>query len=778
MHSYSEFRATHSPLVLALAWPLTLFVFFFGANARAETLQAPYGGKPIPFGEARVPCGSPGGGWLFDEKTRTLVPPASAAAVGSTVALRIAPTAANCATSTASLELVTTGTWPSIDPASIVFSPDQAFIEARGRRLTGVSVAWRSSAASGIDVCQSPKLEPNAEHCTWTVGHDISTTPGPHLMWIPAGGRVSAEATTFDVNGRAVSSDDFNLTPARVNLTNLLPADASIDLSSGSGEVPLMHAESVAGVDCGDVRCDIVRDKLTVRSLSSNVNSIDVKFKLTPGVFLEKGTAFDATPTAHLAVVHCPMSVVSIPPLRDVENARLVVRIEGRCAGELPELRFLIGSSPVDVLSIQTDSAGAEALLRVGSTDAPSLSITAVQRAATAVAVAVAHVNTAAAPVVSAELEIEGHPNLAFIPNNRPARVHTRALPGHAYLVPLEVPGAYSVARRGALFTVLGDVNTSGQVGLRFGYRDDSLSGDFANADLAVLNSPVQRSIHEANVTAPFGRSALGRDPLAEFVCGAGLEGTVRVMPGVQAHLPFDLRDSCRVIFHRERLSSEFGTQKLSLDIDVIDADGASRGDAHVASTIVLRPGPEPLFAWIQGVRRPFDRVVVKVSHLADEAHYVNALEVQTGAPEVKWAAVLGTGRARLYATTAIPTGLYRFGDAHHSGVLTLNFGVLSRLTWLDSDGHEGFLGLEAGIMAIGLANATGDTGQSLTQVGAVCGLGVSVPIANRASPTQASINLHGWFEESISNSGTDPGRRDAFIFGPSISIGNVGTNL
>jgi hypothetical protein len=127
------------------------------------------------------------------------------------------------------------------------------------------------------------------------------------------------------------------------------------------------------------------------------------------------------------------------------------------------------------------------------------------------------------------------------------------------------------------------------------------------------------------------------------------------------------------------------------------------------------------------------------LSPAADEAHYVNAL--------------LGTGHARL-------------------------FGVLSRLTWLDSDGHEGFLGLEAGIMAIGLANDTGDTGKSLTQVGAVCGLGVSVPIANRASPTQASINLHGWFEESISSSGTDTGRRDAFIFGPSISIGNVGANL
>ncbi len=698
--------------------------------------------------------------------------------VGAVVEVKIAPSAANCATSTASLELVTTGPWPNIDPASVVFAPDRASVEARGRRLTGVSVAWRSNAASGIDTCQSPRLEPNAEHCTWTVGHDISVTPGASLVWVPPGGRVGEGVTTFDANGRLASTDAFNLTPARVNLVNLLPPDASIDLSTGSGQVPILHAESITAVDCGDARCDIVRDKLTVRTLSSNVNSIDVKFKLLSGVFLEKGLGFEPAPTAHLAVVHCPMSVASVPPLRDVENARLVVRIEGRCANELPNLRFLVGTTPADVLSVQTDSTGAEALLRVGVIDSARLSITAVHRDSPGVAVAVAHVDTAAAPAVSASLEIEGYPNLSFIPNNRPAVVHARTLPGHAHLVPLEVPGAYSVARRGRLFTVLGDENASGQAALRFGYRDDSLSGDFANADLAVLASPVQRSIHEANVTAPIGRSALGLHPLAEFVCGAGLDGTLRVNPGAQAHLSFDLRDSCRVIFHRERLSRDFGTQKLSLEIDVTDADGAVRGDAHVSSTIVLRPGPEPLFAWIQGVKQPFDRVVVRVSHVADEAHYVNALEIQTGAPEVKWAAVLGTGHARLYATTAIPTGLYRFGDAHHSGVLTLNFGVLSRLTWLDADGHEGFLGLEAGIMAIGLANATGDTGQSLTQVGAVFGLGISVPIANRASPTQASINLHGWFEESISNSGTDPGRRDAFIFGPSISIGNVGTNL
>ena len=81
--------------------------------------------------------------------------------------------------------------------------------------------------------------------------------------------------------------------------------------------------------------------------------------------------------------------------------------------------------------------------------------------------------------------------------------------------------------------------------------------------------------------------------------------------------------------------------------------------------------------------------------------------------------------------------------------------------------------------MAIGLANDKSSTGESLTQVGAVAGLGMSVPIANRSTPTQASINLHAWFEVDISRQGeASEASRTSIIFGPSISIGNIGTNL
>ena len=101
------------------------------------------------------------------------------------------------------------------------------------------------------------------------------------------------------------------------------------------------------------------------------------------------------------------------------------------------------------------------------------------------------------------------------------------------------------------------------------------------------------------------------------------------------------------------------------------------------------------------------------------------------------------------------------------------------RATWLDSQGHEGFLGLEGGMMAVGLANDVSPQGQSLTQVATVAGLGLSVPIANRSLATETSINLHAWFEYEVSRDlGGEPGSPLGFVFGPSISIGNIGTNL
>lgn len=756
-----------------LLWLLVLVVTALSRPAYAETLQAPIGGKGIALGTARVACGAPDGGWKIDSTGRLLRPPTQEDAIGKVVELKIAETTAGCRESTTSLRLVATGAWPNIDANSVVFSPDQNTVEAKGWRLRGVGVAWRSDTASGMDTCSTPKLEPNVERCQWTLGRGLSADPSAGaLQWVPAGGRVGPDVTSFDADGNRVEPSLFVLSPAKVLVNTLLPPDASIDLSTGRGEVPLIHPEVIESADCNPARCEIKAGKLLVRGISSDVNSVDVRFALRPKVSLVKKDGSDAKLTAHLGVLHCPMSIVSGPPLRSVDGSRIVLRIEPRCARDLPSLAFDIDDDSAAVIASETDTSGTYVLLDAGRLERKSIEVTARHAQGDDDIIAIAHADTAPPPLVRSSLEIPGHKNLDFIPNNRAARVHTAPVQAPARLVVAPIEGVYHL-KPGSEDSVIGDPDASGLVALRFAYRVPSLPGTLGLADLAYLTDPLQRSVHEANLPAPVADTAFGSRPLVEFVCGPTINGT-RVYPGQTAHLPYSLRDDCRIIFHRERLSPEYGTQKLSLNIEIVNADGLPRVPS-VQHVVTLRRGDHPVYAWIHGVGGQFDRVTVRLSHAADEAHYIGASEIDTGASALKWAAVFGRGRARLYATSAIPTGLYRFGDSEHSGVLSLNFGIVSRLTWLDSEGREGFLGLEAGVMAFGLSNDVGPNGAPLTQIGIVTGLGIAVPVANRSSPTQASINLHGWLEQNITS--TDSGRF-AFIFGPSISIGNVGANL
>lgn len=753
-----------------------LFALFFVAGyARAETIQAPVGGRAVWLGNARVGCGSPGGGWLLDASGHFVRPPVSNEAIGKLVELKIAADSARCPKSATVLTLVATGRWPVIDPTSIVFSPDEGRVDARGRGFRSLGLAWRSRTASGLEVCDSPKLEPNAEHCSWEVGHNVSASPDSGaLSWVPAGGRVGSDVVTFNADGKEAAPEAFVLKPARVLLDHLLPPDSAIDLSSGRGQLPLNHPDAVVSVNCGAVHCEVSGGKLVVKGLSNVLKSVDVTFGLLPKVFVRRENALETQPVVHLAVLHCPMSVISGPPLRGLDSAETVVRLEGRCAADVASLKFLLDEQPLDVVRTQQADGGADVLLKLGRIDDASISIVAVRGDEQSNAVAVARTDTMAPPHVYTSLEIAGFPNIDFIPNNRSAIVHVPKLKGGAHLVVLPLEGVYHARQEGDRQLVRGDPNVAGLTALSLGYRNSSLHGDLAHENLAVLTDPLQRNIREANIPAPIDISAFGPKPLVELTCSD--EGkSFRVMPGETARIPYSARDNCRIIFHRERLNPEYGTQKLSLDIEVVNLDGVSRAEGHLSQTVVLRAGTTPRLAWIRGVAAPFDRVIVHLSHAPDEAHYVGALEIPTGAPAVQWTIVLATGHARLYATTAIPTGLYRFGnDKEHSGVLSLNFGIVSRLTWLDGDGHEGLVGLEAGIMAFGLTNSD----KNLTQVGAVGGLGLSIPIANRSTPTAAAINLHGWVEMNISSDEAAKDQRFAFIFGPSISIGNIGTNL
>ncbi len=750
--------------------------------AHAETLEAPIAGKPISLGDARIACAPAVGGWGIEGGGHLLRPPALAIAVGTVAEQKVAPSAADCAKSEGVVSLVATAAWPAVDGTGFTLAVDEGRLDGKGKGMKGVLVTWQVDGGNvGSDTCRDPKTDGGVDACTWGVPKTLAADPSASaLHWLPAGARAAADAVIFNADGRKAQLETFAITPSRVEIAHILPGDASVDVSPGVGLVPLLHADAVAGVDCGTTRCAVDNGMLSVQAPPASATSLDIKFRLLPHVIYTGKSPADVQPILKVSILRCPMSVISGPVLRGLESARVVVDLGGACASAVGSLRFFIGTRRAEVVQVQRAKDESFAVLGVGSVDTPSLSITVARGEGDGSVVAVARTDTRAAPKLRTVLEIADYPPVDFIPNNRTAVVHFPRVPGAA-LALLPQDNVYDAQTNGDVTTVRGDVDAAGLVVLVFGYRVPTLPPPLDQVDLAILLDSLQRNVKEANLPAPIGATAGSiKESIVEMLCTDGDGHPQRIEPGVAVHLPFSVREGCRIVIHRERLSANYGTQKLSLEIEIDKLDGTSRGDAHVSQTIILRAGTESRVAWIKGVRSPYDRIVVRLSHVADEAHYLGALEIATGVPAVQWSVVLGTGHVRLYATSAIPTGLYRFGTHDTSGVLSLSFGIISRFTWLDVDGHEGLLGLEAGVMAFGLTGDSSSTGQSLTQVGAVVGLGLAIPITNSGSPTQAAINLHGWVEQRLTGAGgtSEAGSKQAIIFGPSISIGNIGTTF
>ena len=774
-----------SRLFLAVCAATFLFLSCFARVAGAETLEAPVGGKILPLPEGRVACAATAGTWRVEPGGRGLRPPVVDSAIGGVVELRVAPNAAECAKTTATVKLVATAPWPTFDASSVTLALDEGRLEAKGRGLHGALVTWPVDLTRASDACRDVKVDGAVETCTWGVPKTLSADPGAStLRWLPAGAQIASDAVFYDAEGRLAAPETFTITPSRVEVIELLPSDASVDVSSGTGRTPLTHPEAVVGIDCANARCTLDSGALVMQAPPAAVVSVDVKFRLAAHVFFTRKNPPDTQPVLRVSILRCPMTVVSGAALRGVDTARVVVRVEGACARDVASLRFFVGARQGDVTQTESAKDAAYAVVTLGSLEAPIISITAVRGESDSIVVAVARTETRAAPIVRTVLQIPGYPPLDFIPNNRPAVVHVPTVTG-AELALLSIDDVYAASTEGSAMTVQGDINAVGLVALVFGYRVPTLPAPLDKVNLGVLSDTLHRSVKEANVPAPFGLSATTPSALAEVVCSSDGETLQRAIPGVTLRLPFREREGCRLIIHRERLSPEYGTQKLTVEIVINKLDGTPRPDGHVTQTLILNAGPEPRIAWIKGVVDPYDRVIVRLSHLADEAHYLGANDIISGSPAAQWNILFGTGHVRLYATTAIPTGLYRFGNVTGSGVLSLSLAVITRLTWLDTDGHEGLLGLETGIMAFGFTNSSA---QALTEVGIVAGVGLSIPLAGAGSPTQASINLHAWVEQRISepttalsttampNSPNPSGR--AIIVGPSISFGNVGTTF
>jgi hypothetical protein len=613
---------------------------------------------------------------------------------------------------------------PVVEHAVLI--ADDAALELHGHHLAGAHIRWQHAGKTGDAQCD-PEADdlcrvPAESGATWTL--DTSGYPSP----------VAIE---------------------RTEIAMLVRPDAVIDTFSLGGTVPLRHPDLIASVDCAPAACVLDGDGLLVSNIPAGAASLVVHMRLQPHVVLRRGDVTETSPVIRVPIVRCPLAVVSGAPMRGIDMQNVVVQVGGRCARELARLRFQISGAPVE----RHDLGDGYVALRIHRTDADELSLAALSDAGDGV-IAQVRAATRAAPPVHVALELAHRP-IDFIPTNvaATATVTSADWDGTLALAPIE--GVYAVEHA----AVRGLPSAGGIVALRVVLRRKLPTGDL---DIATITEPLQRPLREATSFAPL----FGDHPLVELLCDAG-NGPRAIIPGATAHIPFDHHDSCRLVLHRERLDPALGAQHLMLELDVTRVDGSPRSEARLVRRLRLAHDDSARTLFLRGAESRFDRYTVRLSQDDDDRTHEDDL------PSAQWSVITGRGHARIYATSAIPTGLYRVADRDHSGILTLNFGVLARATWLDSLGREGILCAEAGALTVGLANDTSATGKSLTQIATVAGLGLSVPIANRALAAETSVNLHAWLELEPSRAfGAGSGNAWAFVFGPSITVGNLGADL
>ena len=756
-------------------WTIGLLVLLPGV-ARADTLVAPAGGAGISLGAGRVLCkdGSDLRGWTPEGDNARIKPPSTAPADYVAAQLHVANSTSQCANSNTILRAVAADDWPVVDPGSVTLNVDAGRLDVRGKNLRGAVLRWSSNGRVGSDACRDLQTANGTESCALTLDRDLPADPtATVLTFYPPGVPGDGEVFAFDAQGRSVRADAVRLVPARLVLLSLLPMDAAVDTSSDVSHLPLRHADAVGSVECQDAICELQDGEISVRGERGNDEVLEMRLHLRPHVYLQGVANLDANPAMDLPLQRCPVGIASAAPLRGVSGQNVVVRVSGRC-GKDSSLRFLAGGVPARVVTTLQDGDNLFAVVHADRMAGEEFSIT-VQRGGQVVGIARGH--TRVAPSIHARIELPGRGPIDFIPTNRDASVVLPTMGEGAVWVPLAVEGVYSVSRDATgADKIRGMEGTAGWVALRLAYRDKNLPGSLRDVNLAEVADAVDRSVKPANL--PVALAAANKDPLVELVCNNEQDGPTRVKPGAPTNIPYGQRDSCHLVLHRELLLPEDGEQTLRIVGTLSSADGAPRPEAALDMTVRLRPSTTPRLIYMGGAQAPFDKLVLRASLLADDAHYAVISDEGQGAPPLQWSVTMGTSLFRFYTTISFPTGLYRLADKGHSGILGLNGGILFRFVVLNSEGMPNPFGLEAGVMWMGIANDTASA--TYGQVGLLAGLGISVPVANLARATQASISLHIWAEYEVSRAvaGRDNGNPWGFVFGPSFSVGNVGMNL
>ena len=771
-------------LLVSLA--LTVALLMCTSRSSALSLAAPAGGAAIALPDGKVACTAAGGGWQVAPNGTTAVPPTDPAQVGKTYVLRIAASGAACSQSRETLALLVAAASPIVDRRSIDLWVDEGRLELRGANLDGTRIEWSTKDEHGSDACLVPSMVQGQQSCSYEVRkHALAELSAINIHLFPA--IASQEVWVFDSGGHRIPAEGITMPLTRLVVGTLLNRENHVDLSDGEDRVPLAHPEAITSVDCDGGRCDLIGSEVRVRGVTSSARVLNLKLRLAPHVYVRSGDALAQSITLPLNITYCPLTVVSPLPIRETDDARVVVKLEARCAANPESIRFSGNGNPVAVLDNEFKDEYVYLLLGLGRIASDRLTLTASRGAFDGSVIGITSTQTAPPPQLRISLFVAPLGEIDFVPTNRDAVVSVTSSNLQGNIITLPVPGVYAVKEKEGRTEIRGEA-TGGYVTLHFALRDDSLPGRFADADLAHFKASIQHAIHELNVAAPLG-AANSKTPIAEVLCTSAMGRTVPVQPGVPLHVAFAQRDGCRLVIHREGIPVDYGEQRVNVNVEVTSVAGSARADGHFAQRLLLRNGKEPMTIWLRGVKSQFDRITVQLTHVTEQDQYLRGGRETIEVPAATWTIIVENTNFRLYATASIPVQLFRFSSDSNgagNGPLSLNLGVLSRFTWVSREGTEGILGLEGGVMGMGLATS------NTRQLNIVMGFGLGVPLGNAGQTSQASINLHAWAAYRLGNEYAS--RLDAsgnaiagqfvglhhwsFIFGPSVTFGNLGFDL
>jgi hypothetical protein len=755
---------------------LTLLATSLPALGHAEILQTPEGGRFVPVGKDRVACGDAPGGWAFTADRRRVRAPEKATPSSRRVEIPVANSISGCGQTRARLTLLAIGSAPEIDASSVAWHLDEGRLELKGMGLDDMQVLWQAGDQRGQEACLGPTSTGKVQQCGIPLPRHLPART--QLRWLPAYAEDGPDVATWDPQGLPVNPSVLVLRPVRYVVGHIFGAAETLDVSQGVGTVPLVHPEAVAGIDCGSARCELAEGVVAVRSVPAQATQITLTARLAPRFFVRRGDRLETSYSESLTLLRCPLALVSGQPMREVEEPHLLIRMDDRCRGKA-RLRWFVGTEPAQVVQEVATAEGDYVLLRTGQLAGGSVTITATRADTLAGVVGTVTSPTMPPPRPQSTIELLGHGPIGFIPTNREA-LWTVAGVANARLVPIGVPGAYAVRREKDRTFLRGDRNSGGFVNLRFAYRRDDLPRGFEDTDLAILHEATERPLREASIPVPFTATTTRPEPLVEFQCADARGITVSLPPGRPASIPYSARETCRVVIHQERLLAEDGQQEVVLEIDVTKASGGRRAESSVSERLILHPGGETRAVYLKGITEEHDQITVRLSHVVDETRYLLSTRGKAAPPSAQWSASVEGGRARLYVSLSVPAGLYRINAPAAS--LTLNFGVLGRITWLDRHGKEGLLGLETGALGASLIpQQYNDSPAYPAALVTLLGVGLRVPIGQGAA---IGVHLWGAYEfrseywYTPSSGGSRKATHWSLLFGPSISIGNVGTNL